>query len=87
MRHFDCNPCGAQDEQQERKLEAAAYQDATDEYLDRRANNRLGKLPDNTLSDEVNSLLEMAGDKRSELMNGYHTWLFDVCRAAEEQMI
>ncbi|KLU14306.1 MULTISPECIES: hypothetical protein [Xenorhabdus] len=82
---FDYNPSGAQEEKYERDREESAYQDALDEDLDNRANNRLGKLPDNTLSDEINSLLEMAGDKRPELMDTYHTWLFDVCRAVEEQ--
>ncbi len=85
MRHFGYNPYGAQDEAEERRREEAAYQDARDEWLDNRANNRLGKLPDNTLSDRVNSLLERTGDKRSELMDKYHEWLFDVCRAVEEQ--
>ncbi|WFQ80228.1 hypothetical protein PXH59_03410 [Xenorhabdus sp. SF857] len=85
MRGFGCDPCWMQDAKYERDREEAAYQDSLDEDLDNRANNRLGKLPDNTLSDEINSLLEMAGDKRPELMDTYHTWLFDVCRAVEEQ--
>ncbi|MBD2798370.1 hypothetical protein ID856_17975 [Xenorhabdus sp. 18] len=87
MRQLDYNPYGAQDEKEERDREEAAYQDAVEEDLDNRANERLGKLPDNTLSDEINALLARSGDKRSELMDGYHEWLFDVCRAVEEQRI
>ncbi|MDX7992620.1 hypothetical protein [Xenorhabdus littoralis] len=86
MRH-DYNPYGAQDEAEERRREAAAYQEAVEEDLDERANNRVGELPDNTLSNEINTLLAMAGDKRGELISDYNVWLFDVCRAVEEQMI
>ncbi|QTL38754.1 hypothetical protein HGO23_12785 [Xenorhabdus budapestensis] len=87
MRHLGSNPYLRDELKREKAEEKAAYKDAIDEWLDRQANDRLGKLPDNTLSDEVNSLLEMAGDKRSELMNAHREWLFDVCRAAEEKMI
>ncbi|MDE9519688.1 hypothetical protein KKJ17_18690 [Xenorhabdus bovienii] len=84
---YERNPYGAQNEQWEQEEEAAAYKEALEADLDKLANDRLGKLPDNTLSDEVNKLLAIAGDKRSELMNTYNDWLFDVCRAAEEQRI
>ncbi|PHM22368.1 hypothetical protein [Xenorhabdus ehlersii] len=87
MRGFGCDPCWMQDAREERDREEAAYQDATDEHLDKRADIRLGKLPDNTLSDEISSLLAMTGDKRSELMDAHYEWLFDVCRAVEEERI
>ncbi|CBJ80308.1 hypothetical protein XBJ2_500016 [Xenorhabdus bovienii str. Jollieti] len=84
---YERNPYGAQDEQWEQEEEAAAYKEALETDLDKLANDRLGNLPDNTLSDRVNSLLERTGDKRSELMDKYHEWLFDVCRTVEEQRI
>ncbi|PHM51496.1 hypothetical protein [Xenorhabdus sp. KK7.4] len=82
---YDRGPYASQDEAWEQQEEKAAHQNAIDEYLDKQANERLGKLSSKTLSDEVSALLKMAGDKRSELLDQHNDWLFDLCRAAEEQ--
>ncbi|MDR0219227.1 MAG: hypothetical protein LBI71_10145 [Enterobacteriaceae bacterium] len=67
------------------KEENEAYWDALSADLDNRANNRLGKLPDNSFSAVINSLLALTGDDRADLIDKYNDWLFDLCLAVEKQ--
>ncbi|MBD1229648.1 hypothetical protein [Xenorhabdus griffiniae] len=71
---------------QERLEEDEEYQNALAADLDNRANDRLGQLPDNTWSELINTLLATTGDRQDELIEKYNEWLFDVCRAVEEEL-
>ncbi|MDC9607356.1 hypothetical protein [Xenorhabdus griffiniae] len=72
---FDYNPYGAQDEQYERRMEEAAYQEAVEEQQENDAHRLYNSLPEGTCSifsprmNEIFSELFDAGDEVDEMVN------------------
>ncbi|MBC8951158.1 hypothetical protein [Xenorhabdus sp. TS4] len=90
MRHFDHNPYGAQDEQYERRMEEAAYQEAVEEQQENAALRLYNELPEGTrsiFSPRMNELfgeLFDTGSDIDEMVNGllYNLCLFKVQKEA-----
>ncbi|MDC9591713.1 hypothetical protein PSI23_21125 [Xenorhabdus sp. XENO-10] len=83
MRHFGYNPCGAQDEQYERRMEEAAYQEAVEEQRENDAHRLYESLPEGTqsiFSPRMNELFGDMFDTGGEADEEIHALLYKLCQ-------
>ncbi|MEQ1969818.1 hypothetical protein ABLA30_23305, partial [Xenorhabdus nematophila] len=82
MRHFDYSPYGAQDEQCERRMEEAAYQEAVEEQQENDALRLYNKLPEGTtaiFSPRMNELFGDLFDTGGDIDEQVNSLLYQLC--------
>ncbi|WP_275366866.1 hypothetical protein [Xenorhabdus bovienii] len=79
---YDYNPYGAQDEQLEREMEQAAYQDAVEEQQGNAALELYNNLPEGTraiFSSKMNELFGEIFDTDSDIDEQVNSLLYQLC--------
>ncbi|MDE9484366.1 hypothetical protein, partial [Xenorhabdus bovienii] len=79
---YDYNPYGAQDEQLEREMEQAAYQDAVEEQQGNAALELYNNLPEGTqaiFSSKMNELFGEVFDSDSDTDEDINNLLYALC--------